>query len=154
MRNVEIAPATDEAVEYVAQNMRLADIAELWALSRLAPAAALHASVGLTKYPYVAYHAGEPLAIFGVNSGILGDVGVPWLLGTDKVRRHAGDLLAMTPQFLRHHLGLYRRLENEVHAENTDAVRYLTWAGFNLSEPYVTRTGAIARRFWMERNDV
>lgn len=154
MPDVEIREVTDEAVKYVAENMRLDDVAEVWALSRLSPQVALDTSVAITPYSLAAYVDGRPAAVFGVYERLLGNVGVPWLLGTDDVLKGARVLLQHTKPFLKHQLLSYRRLENEVHAENRLAVRYLRWAGFTLSEPYVTSTGATAIRFWMERNDV
>lgn len=148
------AAVSDADIEYVASNMRVADIAEVWAMSRLSPEAALHTSVSLTTYPYIAYVDEKPAAIFGVYGSILGDIGVPWFLGTDDVKKNAAELLRRTQSFLDFTFVSYRRLENEVHAENRDAVRFLRWAGFRFSEPYKTKTGAVAHRFWMERDNV
>lgn len=154
MHDVQITGVTDDAVAYVANNMRLADVAEVWALNRLSPRVALETSVAVTTYSCAAYVDGRPAAIFGVYGHLLGDTGVPWLLGTDEVVKGARALLTHTKPFLRHQLMSYRKLENDVHAENRLAIRYLRWAGFTLEEPHVTNTGAKAIRFWMERQDV
>lgn len=153
---VWFAPKPDEEdVAYVADNMRLADVAEVWALSRLSPKAALDISIALTSVAYTAYVGLRPAAVFGVSSaGHLGGVGRPWFLGTDLVKQNSRALLHHTAPFLKHHLTRFRLLENDVHAENRDAIRFLRWAGFTMSQPYTTHTGAEAIRFSMERQDV
>lgn len=139
---------------HIANRMRATDRAEVWAMSRHGPLGALLHSVVLSSEPYLATLDEEPIALFGMQSPVLGDTGVPWMLGTDRLGEDNRKLITMSRRYLQHELTKHRVLSNYVHDENGPALRYLRCVGFTLSEPEVWHTGAMVREFTMERPDV
>ena len=82
---VELVAAVPELVDVVANAMRLADRAEVWASSHSRPAEALARSIKRSRYTRAAISGGQPACIFGVAAwSLTGDVGSPWLLGTGR----------------------------------------------------------------------
>lgn len=123
-------------------------------MSRHRPLPALTYSIRLTREYYLVKVDGEPTAFFGTTGSVLGDIGVPWLLGTDVAAENGVALVRGTRAYLRHLLTTFRVLRNYVHDENTVSKRYLQAAGFKMSEPLTTARGAVVREFTMERDDV
>lgn len=71
--------------------------------------------------------------MFGVVPGtILTGTGIPWMIGTALLDRHARTLMIRS----RRHLGTmmkgFDRLENYVDSRNRKAVRWLAWLGFTM----------------------
>jgi len=147
----EIREATYLDALHVADNMRLADIAEVWALSRLGPHAALYLSMELSvNERFAAVVDDVPIAIFGAFKSTIGGYAAPWLLGTDEVARHGIKLMRYTQKYTQHLLETYSLLRNQVHAENTAAIAYLRASGFTVGESFVTATGDKACIFEMK----
>ena len=82
---------------------------------------------------------GHIVAVFGdaVHS-LLGSVGVPWLISTNHVERHARAFLKVCKPEVQGMLTRHRHLINYVDARNTSAIRWLKWLGFDFGEavPY------------------
>ncbi|AYG06872.1 hypothetical protein D7M10_07115 [Pseudomonas fluorescens] len=82
---------------------------------------------------------GHIVAIFGdaVHS-VLGSIGVPWLISTVHVERHARAFLKVCKPEVQGMLTRHRHLFNYVDARNTAAIRWLKWLGFDFGEavPY------------------
>lgn len=77
---------------------------------------------------------GELAAIIGVTR-LTDTVGVPWMLGTPVLDRHARVLVRRTPEYIARMLAAFPYLLNYVHAKNTTSVRWLRRLGFTLSAP-------------------
>lgn len=78
----------------------------------------------------------EPVAVFGMAPWPgLPHKGIPWLLATERFNERGIHVL----RFARRMLGAlttgYTAMENTVHAENKDAIRFLRWLGFTVEEP-------------------
>lgn len=133
----EFTPYTDDALEYIASNLRPGDRDEV------------HATVGHTRYldalrvsaiasasAIVAVSAyGEPIAVLGVTTvSVLYNTGSPWLLATSSVVKHRRALItageAYTAAMLKH----YTRLENHVDARNKASVAWLQRLGYTIHE--------------------
>lgn len=79
---------------------------------------------------------GEPIAIFGVAPvALLGGIGAPWLLGTDRVPRFPRVLVREGRRYVAEMLGLFPHLVNYVDARNVVSVRWLARLGFKVHEP-------------------
>ena len=140
---------------HVCDNMRRADVTEIWALSRRSPLVAVMQSIKATDRVWVAKAPdGEPFSIFGTVAPVLGDTAVPWMIGTDRVAELSRGLMRVSRDYVRATLTLYPKLRNYVHDENEPSKRYLTALGFTLSDPFDWPTGARVREFTMERFDV
>lgn len=133
-RAVEARAPTPEDLRYLAQHLRAQDLAELEAAGWEDPLRALEASLTRSKQTFVAVAQGVPVAIFGCAEygSLLAPVGVPWLLGTEAIRRHRRVLQRWARHYIAAMLQEYPRLFNAVHADNTVAVRWLKALGFHL----------------------
>ena len=85
----EIIPASADHIPAIAAHVREADRAELWAASCSTPEQALARSLGASRLAWTGTIDGVPVCMFGVApASILGDVGRPWMIGTDHLDRH------------------------------------------------------------------
>jgi hypothetical protein len=82
---------------------------------------------------------GRVVCMFGVAPvNLLGDTGVPWLLGSDDIERHAVTFLRGSKRYIAEMSRDYRLLTNYVDARNTLSIRWLKWLRFDIlaAEPY------------------
>lgn len=143
---IEIEPvsATTPDVLYVSDRMREEDVAELWALARYTPEAAVRQSVEVSTEAYLCRVDGEPAAVFGANAPVLGGVSIPWFLGTRAVDRHAAEYVRWGRRFTDHLLTTHDRLVNMAHVDNRRSLVYLRRIGFTLGRRVRVATGAQA----------
>ncbi|MEP3275330.1 MAG: hypothetical protein ABJN26_16085 [Stappiaceae bacterium] len=123
-------------IDPIAQNMRAADRAEVWAASRRTPRRALEFSLRNSSVAFTGLADGTPFVMFGVGeqSRLLG-VGVPWLLGTEQIEKHAVHFLRQSHLWSAVLQQNFRVLKNHVDNRNTLSIRWLKWLGFELAEP-------------------
>ena len=74
-----------------------------------------------------------PWGIFGIAPWYL-DVGCPWFLGSDGVRKHRRFFLEQTRVYVAEMHRLYPMLVNVVDARNRDSLVYLRRAGFTIDK--------------------
>ena len=141
MTKYEVLPTTVEHVYELAETMRTADQAEIWASGHYTPFEGLCASIRLTDDAHTGLADGQVLCIFGVGkTTLLSPVGHPWMLSSFLVDKH---LMA----WARGSKGAFKRmtqdsnvlhLKNYVDARYTEAVRWLEWLGFTIhpAEPF------------------
>lgn len=131
---LDIASCWD--LEFIAENMDPADVAEVWAMGRKTPLEALVASTKVSRETFVGLVDGEPICAFGIGQRTLMDnVGIPWLLGTPEIRKHPRPFLRVSKNWIERAAQDYVRLENWVDVRHTRAVKWLKWLGFTLEEP-------------------
>jgi len=121
-------PATLAHALAVARNLRAADRAEVHACSGLTAREALVYGINIADLAITVLFDGVPEAILGVieSSPILG---VPWMLGTDRLCRHPRVMLEEGRNWF---AALHERwaiLQNCVDARNTLHVRWLSKMG-------------------------
>lgn len=133
-------PAEESDAYRIAANARKEDIVELWAASRTDP---LHAMIkGIRNSPnrcFTGWADGEPICMFGVAEGsLLGNTGIPWMIGSSKLDDHAMTFLRNSHRALSFMSLGYDTLFNYVDARNTKAIEWLRWLGFDIEEarPY------------------
>ena len=150
----EIVIRTPQAsdVDELVTNLRQADVDELraWGTTdiRGCVASALERSV----VARTGTADGRVGCVFGVTPlTLLGDVGVPWMLGTDLVVKHQRVLMRRCRPYIQDMLFLYPHLINFVHAGNSAAFRRLKCVGFSL-QPAVPMApfGELFHRFDLE----
>ena len=150
---VEIVRAQAEHITPVADYVREADRAELWALACLPPYEALVRSWATSDHSWTAIFDGVPACMFGVTqASLITDTGRPWMISTDVVDRYPLSFLREQKPFMVNIRRSYARLENYVDVRNTRSIRWLKWLGFVMGEaaPY----GALKLpfiKFTMER---
>lgn len=139
MRDLNIVEALPEHAAAVALRIRAEDAAEVWAIGRVTPLAAVELSLEHSVRSWTWIEGGEPLAVFGVaTDNLIGDLGRPWLLTSAGVAQHRTRFARLSLSALKCIRGLYPRLENRVDARYAVCVRYLRWLGFTVhpAEPY------------------
>ena len=137
---VEIRAVQPDDVIDLVVNMRQADLEELAALKVRDFVGAVAHSIEHSAFCYTATSDGKVAAIFGVvpAAGMIDPWGVPWMLGTDLVRKHQRVLMRESRPYIQRMLRAYPHLFNYVHAENHAAKRWLKSVGFSLqpAEPH------------------
>lgn len=134
--SVKFVKPTDELIQYVADNMRQADITEIAASHGYTPIEALMKGVAISTLSSVALINSEPCAVFGlVVENIVTGFGVPWLLGTDLIFKHKREFIEHTRVGVAEMLEVCPRLENWVHCKNVKSIRWLKSMGFTMSDP-------------------
>ena len=138
MTAYEIVPTTVEHVLELAETMRGADKDEVWATSRQMPCAALLEALKVSRDARTGLANGVVLCVFGTTSvATLGATGVPWMLSSDSLPKHARAFLRGSIGYVKEMLGEYDVLVNYVDARNTVAKRWLGWLGFKLGPPVI-----------------
>lgn len=139
MADVLIRDTTLRDVVDLANNLRVADRAEMAAYGHTEPIGALTRSAVSSMMCWSAFIDGELAAILGCAPiNIIGGVGSPWMMGTPVLDRHQRILVRHTPGYIARMLAVFPHLVNFVHTENTTSVRWLRRLGFTLHEaaPY------------------
>lgn len=129
---LEIRETTDEAVAYLADNLRSADEVEVILLTGKLPEEALRESVESSVASYVGYFNGVPGGIFGVGK-LTDTVGVPWMVGTDLMTKHSREWLVKAPKMLWWMHNQFPVLTNIVHMKNYKSIKWLHRLGFEFS---------------------
>lgn len=151
---VEFTQTTDEAINYIAQNMRKDDVREIMLSHGHTPAQALsHVNKGVSL---IAMVNGVPAAIFGVEKGsLLTGMGTPWLLGTDDLFKCGKQLMEFGRIGVAAMLQDCSTLSNFVHVDNRRSIVWLKRLGFKFDEPAPYGiAGAMFMRFSMEADNV
>lgn len=149
---VTVRPCRTGDVEHVAENLREADRDEVWASHFLTPLEAVSKSVERSEKVWALTYDDEPVAVFGVvRRSHLSNVGVPWLLGTNKIVEHIPTFLRLSKVYIPIMAEGYVRLENYVDFRNKLSIRWLQWMGFELGSlvPGLV-LGVKFYRFYME----
>lgn len=151
MRLVEASPSH---IPMIANDMRPADVAECAALGR-DPHDALSHALRISLWALTAIVENRPHAMMGVASrNMLEGVGIPWMLGTDRIYDHPRDMIRNAPAVLGEMHRTFATLENLVSADNDRAVRYLRHVGFEFCTDPINVGGISFIRFRRECPDI
>jgi hypothetical protein len=135
----QVVPASIDHIESMLPHIREADIVELWAANRVTPEDALLIGIGISTEAWTGLIDGKPVCIFGVApASMLGGIGVPWMVGTADIDKHAKAFLRRCKSYVKQMLRLYNYLVNYVDSRNTRAIAWLRWLGFTIYDaaPY------------------
>lgn len=136
MSKVEVVPVKLSHIDYVAENMRQADIDEVMAASGREPKRALSLGVLCSPQSWTMLVDGKPVAIGGVFSiNVIYGEGVPWILGTTDLESNMKSFLRISKEYLELVLRYHSYLSNYVDVRNELAIKYLKWLGFSIGEP-------------------
>lgn len=135
--HLQTTDVTDDAMEYIADNLRASDAAELFATTgsrryldalRTSVAASDDAVVWVTAY-------GEPIGIQGVGTlSLLYNTGCPWLVGTPRLNAHLRAFISVGKTYTAQMLEHYAVLTNHVDQRNTKSVAWLQRLGYAMAE--------------------
>lgn len=153
---VKFSQPTQSDLQFIADNMRDADRVEVDASGGYTPMQALQMSIDTSQFSAVASVDGVPFVAFGVSirSCITGDVGHPWLLGTDGIITYAREFLKHSYKVRDEMLSQCPLLMNYVHAGNQKSIQWLSRLGFAIgpAQPFGLK-GQLFHRFSLERKE-
>jgi len=139
---IQIAPMTEEALDYVLARLRKADADELRAAGLNHPRETFLRAARDASYTGVVLVNGEAAAIFGVNSiPDEDDVGLCWAVGTDQIHAEPFAAARASVRVVRQMRRQFSVLRNWVHCEHADACRWLLWLGFDIDPQPVGPNG-------------
>ena len=128
---ISVRPAKLNDCNTLGPRLRQADKEELKLSCGHGPETALTMSMIASEKPYVAVDEWDvPFAMFGVVDAIDKGVGIPWMLGSSGIYRHAREFTNECKHWLETVSKGHDVLVNYVHAENHKAIRWLKWLGF------------------------
>lgn len=147
--NYLVRKPTETDVEYLIENVRPEDVAELDALNGNTIRSALEDTPDLLNTSQVWIVDERPVAIFGVTrcNGPL-SVGVIWLLATGEFQKYTRKFARYCKEVFEQMIDGYGYLYNYVHAENKISIEWLKWLGFEINEGQpLGHKGAIFHKF-------
>lgn len=136
---IRVRRASADDARALAPRLREADRVEVLAAG-VQPLDALLGGLERATWAYSIVVDGEVAAILGVApmGALLGDSGIPWLLGSDLALRHWRRLCKSGPFWIERMHESYAHLVNMVHARNVLAIKWLRYAGFVVHEETIT----------------
>ncbi len=137
-----VLPVTAEDVASILPIVRQADIDEITEALGIPMGEALRDAITGSLNAKQIVVDGQVVAVFGdAVFSILGSVGVPWLISTIHVEKHARAFLKVCKPEVQGMLTRHHHLMNYVDARNTAAIRWLKWLGFSFgpAAPYGAR---------------
>lgn len=121
----------DGDLQFVAENMRAADVAELEAAGGRAPLHALSDAVQVSVWRGVLRLRDQPLCIYGLREDPNDStVGIPWMLGTDVIAQHPKEFMRYSRQVVEAMNDHRALLINLVDSRNLVSIAYLRRLGF------------------------
>lgn len=149
-----IQPLTFDRIAYSAAMLCDADLEELDAAGIEDALSMLRDAVPSCLWAEEALWRGEPVAVFGVRPLPGGEIGVPWMLTTQRMEDAGRAAVARAAvRAVRRMRAEFPVLVNWVHARNERAIRLVEWLGFTVSQARCG-PGAAFREFMWRRDDV
>ena len=135
MADLEIRATRLEDLDLLIADMRQTDLAELAVSTRQSLSQAVRTSCDISLNPQTIWIDGRLAGIFGVVCLSMSSPAVPWLLTTEVLAQAPAQVARKSVRLMRSMLKQYGHLRNYVDARNTQAIHWLTWLGFELSDP-------------------
>jgi hypothetical protein len=140
---VQIGPVTIRGTEeadlpILAENLRKADVIEVWASHGLTAKDALLRGYKESLLCCTALYHDVPVAMYGLAAANNPDEAVVWMLGTDALEKHRRHFMRITKATLQFFQKSYRVLWNYVDSRNEKSIRWLKHCGaaFREAEPF------------------
>ena len=127
-----IRQATYEDCLALAPVLRQEDKDEVWASGKHLPEEALIRCLRSTPQTKVAEIDGEIICMFGVSPAKDMRIGIPWMLGSDGIKKVSKEFLRRNQEALAEISTGYTSLINYVWSKNTTHIRWLKWMGFTI----------------------
>lgn len=145
---IGLVEATALHIPHLAETMRSSDVREAAAMGK-APAAALRHGLLSSVWALTALEDGVPVAMLGVSpKSTIEGIGVPWMLGSDRVYDNARSMLKLAPGVFDEMRATFPRLENYVSIDNERALRFLKRWNWQISSDVITVRGVQFVRFF------
>lgn len=122
-------------VEYIAENMRQADIDEINASSGITPLEALREGIEISAICRTFEINDVKIAMAGIVSiPDFEDVGIVWMLGTNDIKKYSKSFTKVSRETLKHIFKIYSKLINYVDCRNETAIKWLLRLGADMGE--------------------
>lgn len=122
-------------VEYLKTRLRESDVREVWASNNHSPEEALQLSLDKSIF-CLTVHNGHPLAIFGITTeNILGKKATIFMLSSPELDMIRIRFARNSRFFINMLLEFYPFLENYVHKDNPQSIRWLKMCGASVNNP-------------------
>ena len=133
MSYVQIVPATLAHAQHIARHLRAADRAELMTSAPARLTQTLIEAISVSRWAHVALLDGTPVLAYGVSPSEANPRwGVPWLLGTEDMKRIRKSFIRECRSEVELMEAGFSFLYNRVHDKNALAIRWLMWLGFTI----------------------
>ncbi len=133
---VRVVKATFDHALQVAEHMREADRAEVWATSHSTPWQATTEALRVSTAAWAGLYDGRAVCVFGVAPiNMIAGIGSPWLLGTEELVERPAAFLRRCRPYVGKMLRVYPTLVNHVDDRNEASKEWLRWLGCTLGEP-------------------
>lgn len=120
----------------IVDNVREADVRELWSFACVTPAQAMYYGLNQARFARTGFIDGAAVAMFGCNTvSAVSGIGKPWMVGTTLLDKYSGAFLRRCRPVVDEMISGYRRLENYIDPRNVKAIAWLVWLGFEMGEP-------------------
>lgn len=140
MRDVCVRETVIDDIATMLGHLRYEDHKDCWYAGKMTADDALVMSYRKSAVCYTIVMNGTPAACFGAAPLTMLDIkGVPWLLGTDAIRKIGLTGARLSRQYIKVLLDRFEVLENWVDANNEVSLRWLKFCGFHIQpepEPY------------------
>ena len=130
-----IRDATYSDCLILAPNLRQEDKDEVWESGSYLPEEALILSFKSSNQVKIGVVGDEIVCMFGISATEDPELGIPWLLGSDSIKKFSKEFLTLNKVVLDEISTEYKILANYVWSKNPTHIRWLEWLGFT-----VTRT--------------
>jgi len=132
---VRVRRSSLEDALFISENMREADVQEVWASDNLTPEEAIVSSFKASTI-CCTIENGQPIAMFGVvPKGLVGKSGTIWMLATDAIEKIKYKFLKYNRKFIGGILEQYPYLHNFVDARNQRSINWLRFCGAEIDPP-------------------
>jgi len=146
---VIIRSVVESDLQYLANNLRASDIAEIRASHDQSPEQALRFSAGRSTWCAAVLHKGKPVAIFGLVPDDKADCAASvWFLATDGLLGMWATFLRLSRKIIETMLEKYPFLYNFVDDRNEKSIIWLKWCGATIDEPRPYGAAGLPFRFF------
>jgi hypothetical protein len=138
---ITVLSATEDDARELAPLLRPEDRAEVLALG-LDPIDGLLQSLIGAQEAWTYRAEGQIVCMAGITPlSLIGRTGVPWLLGSELVVQHRRVFMVETCRMVARWLTLFDVLRNVVDDRYDAAIRWLSWLGFEIGDPFPLANG-------------
>jgi hypothetical protein len=152
MAAYEWSPASADDIAFISEHARQSDRDELMAVAGATPEDLMRAGMKDSVAAWTGRLNGVPCCMFGVNRVDWSRThGVCWMVGTDTIDRFPRVFLEGSLGAFQEMLTLFPVLCNYVDARHTKAIKWLEWAGAEISKPIAYGLAGLPFHFFQIR---
>lgn len=131
---IRVRTSKKEDCDYLKDNLKQEDVKEIFSSHHHTPEEALKLSLEKSLF-CATVENGRPIAVFGISvENLLGDKATIWMLSTRDLKKIGKRFLKNSKSFVKYMLEYYPVLENYVHWENKESIKWLRWLGADIEE--------------------